>query len=236
MIKCVAIDDEPIALSIIQEYCNRMGGIELHTFTSPSAGMKWIREHRPDIVFLDIEMKSHNGIDLARQLPEGIALVFTTAFAQYAIDGFEADAIDFLHKPIFYPRLERAMQKALKWLGTSVTETNEAITLKVGHKNIVIRLADISYIEAMDNYVRIFRKNSPTIMPQITMKEMEQRLASGAFMRIHRSYIVPLNDIERFSNRQIYLKGLDNPIPVGRKYTASLVNFYNSTKPNQSEK
>ena len=104
MIKCVAIDDEPIALSIIQEYCKRYGDIDLQCFTSPIAGMDCIRSTRPDIVFLDIEMNSHNGLTLAKELPAGTCLIFTTAFSHYAIDGFNVDAVDFLHKPIFYPR------------------------------------------------------------------------------------------------------------------------------------
>ena len=112
MIKCVAIDDEPIALSIIQEYCSRYGGIELKCFTSPIAGMDYIRENKPDIVFLDIEMNSHNGVTLAKELPAGTCLIFTTAYANYALDGFNVDAVDFLHKPIFYPRFEKAMAKA----------------------------------------------------------------------------------------------------------------------------
>lgn len=103
MIKCVAIDDEPIALAIIREHCKRMGGIQLECFTSPVAGMECISRTHPDIVMLDIEMNSHNGIDLARQLPEGTCLIFTTAYAQYALEGFNVDAVDFLHKPIFFP-------------------------------------------------------------------------------------------------------------------------------------
>ena len=104
MIKCVAIDDEPIALSIIKEYCNRYGDIELDCFTSPLAGMEYIRSTGADIVFLDIEMNSYNGLALAKELPAGTCLIFTTAYASYALEGFNVDAVDFLHKPIFYHR------------------------------------------------------------------------------------------------------------------------------------
>lgn len=131
MIKCVAIDDEPIALSIIQEYCKRYGDIDLQCFTSPIAGMDCIRSTRPDIVFLDIEMNSHNGLTLAKELPAGTCLIFTTAFSHYAIDGFNVDAVDFLHKPIFYPRFERAMEKAKKYmkLSAEADEMSGTITL-----------------------------------------------------------------------------------------------------------
>ena len=88
MLKCVAIDDEPIALSIIEEYCRRHGGVELSTFTSPVEGMEFVYATHPDVVFLDIELNSHSGLDLARQLPSGTCLIFTTAYSDYALDGF----------------------------------------------------------------------------------------------------------------------------------------------------
>ena len=114
MIKCVAIDDEPIALSIIQEYCRRLGNIELQCFTSPIEGMACVKETYPDIVFLDIELNSHNGVELAKDISKDTCIIFTTAFSQYALDGFNVDAVDFMHKPIFYPRFEHAVQKALR--------------------------------------------------------------------------------------------------------------------------
>lgn len=148
MIKCVAIDDEPIALSIIKEYCNRYGDIELECFTSPVAGMECVRSSKPQIVFLDIEMNSHNGVELAKELPAGTCLIFTTAYANYALDGFNADAVDFLHKPIFYPRFERAMAKAKKYLQYTDSDTAAGfITLKADHKNVVVNLKDIIVID-----------------------------------------------------------------------------------------
>lgn len=220
MIKCVAIDDEPIALSIIEEYCNRYNGdIELHTFSSPIAGMECVRDIRPDIVFMDIEMSSHNGMELAKDIPDEICLIFTTAYSNYALDGFNVDAVDFLQKPIFYPRFERAIEKAKRYLGKDRnSEQEESITLKVEHKTMVLKLSDILYVEAMDNYVKIFRKDLPMVLPQITMKEMESRLPTDRFIRVHRSYIISTAYIEKYSNRQIYLHNAKQPIPVGRKY------------------
>ena len=212
MIKCVAIDDEPIALSIIQEYCNRYGGIELKCFTSPIAGIDHIKEIKPDIVFLDIEMNSHNGVTLAKELPGGTCLIFTTAYANYALDGFNVDAVDFLHKPIFYPRFEQAMAKAKIFIQHKSPETStRCITLKADHKNVVVNLNDVIVIEAMDNYVKIFRKDMPTVVTQITMKEIEAMLPDDCFVRIHRSFIVSIPFIEKFSNRIVYLH---NCIPL----------------------
>lgn len=218
--KCVAIDDEPIALSIIREYCRRYGDIDLCAFTSPVEGMDKIREIRPDVVFLDIEMNSHNGIDLARQLPENTCIIFTTAYSQYALDGFNVNAVDFLHKPIFYPRFEQAMQKVQRYLyhADAPISLDNILALKVEHQNVIVKLADICYMEAMDNYIKIFRKNLPTIVTQMTMKDMETRLPKDRFIRLHRSYIVPVSDIEKYSNRHIYLRNSSQAIPVGRKY------------------
>ncbi len=236
MIKCVAIDDEPIALSIIQEYCKTYGEIDLETYTSPIAGMERIKSVCPDIVFLDIEMNSHNGVALARELPPGTCLIFTTAYSQYALDGFNVDAIDFLHKPIFYHRFERAMEKAIKWLGKKEDKPQrETITLKVEHKNVVVDIDDIAFIEAMDNYVKVFRRGLPMVLSQITMKEMESILPTDRFNRVHRSFIVSLNAIDKFSNRKIYLLNSDRTIPVGRKYIETFNNLYNIFKLNNND-
>lgn len=234
MIKCVAIDDEPIALSIIQEHCNRYGDMELKCFTSPVAGMECIQSTKPDIVFLDIEMNSHNGVALARELPAGTCLIFTTAYASYALEGFNVDAVDFLQKPIFYPRFEKAMAKAEIFVRHAQTDTQHEpgyITLKADHKVVVVNLKDIIAIEAMDNYVKIFRKNLPTVVPLITMKEIESMLPPDCFIRIHRSYIIAIPFIEKFSNRTIYLRDFPRPVPAGRKYITSLNNLSNKIQP-----
>ncbi|MDE6772696.1 MAG: LytTR family DNA-binding domain-containing protein [Muribaculaceae bacterium] len=230
--KCIAIDDEPIALSIIREYCRRYGEIDLECFTSPIAGMARIGETHPDIVFLDIEMNSHNGLELARKLPEGTALIFTTAYSQYALDGFNADAVDFLSKPIFYPRFERAMEKAMKFITQSQPSPvkRECITLKSEHKNVVVDYNDIIFIEAMDNYIKVYRKEMPMVLSQITMKEMEATLPSDRFVRVHRSFIVALHAIDRFSNRKIYFRDSKKDVPVGRKYLQDFISIYNEPK------
>lgn len=235
MMRCIAIDDEPIALSIIQEYCKQYGNIDLETYTSPIAGMERVKSICPDIVFLDIEMNSHNGVALARELPMGTCLIFTTAYSQYALDGFNVDAVDFLHKPIFYPRFERAMEKAIKWLGKKEDKPQrETITLKVEHKNVVVDIDDITFIEAMDNYVKVFRRGLPMVLSQITMKDMESILPTDRFNRVHRSFIVSLNAIDKFSNRKIYLLNSDRTIPVGRKYIETFNNLYNIFKLNNN--
>lgn len=235
MIKCIAIDDEPIALSIIREYCRRYGDISLEVFTSPVAGMERVRAIRPDIVFMDIEMNSHNGMALARELPPGTCLIFTTAYSQYALEGFNADAVDFLHKPVFYPRFVQALEKAKRWLGNGEAMAHRnTIMFKVEHKNVVVDIDDITFIEAMDNYVKVYRRGMSMVLSQITMKETMTMLPPDMFIRVHRSYIVSLNAIEKFSNRKIYLRNSDRTIPVGRKYVEEFNNLFNIFKQNNT--
>ena len=104
--KCIAIDDEPMALEILSSFCQRYGNIELTTFNNPISGMDRVRKMKPDLLFLDIEMGDVNGVELARDLPQGTLLIFTTAYAEYALDGFDLNAVDFLHKPFSYGRFE----------------------------------------------------------------------------------------------------------------------------------
>ncbi len=234
-IKCVAIDDEPIALSIISEYCRRYGNLDLKCFTSPVEGMECILEEKPDIVFLDIEMNSHNGITLAKELPEETCLILTTAYASYALEGYNVDAVDFLHKPIFYPRFEKAMEKAKRFMRNEEKESSAGtITLKADYKNVVVDLKDIVVIEAMDNYVKIYRKDKPNIVPQIPMKEIEAQLPADRFIRIHRSYIIAIQYVDRFSNRQIHLQHFPRPVPAGRKYLEAYNNLQHLFRPDSN--
>lgn len=237
MITCVAIDDEPIALEIIKDHCNRRGDISLECFTSPADGLAHIHRTKPDLVFLDVEMNSHNGLELARELPEGTLLIFTTAFSQYALDGFDMNAIDFLHKPIFYERFARAMDKVAAWKAKegAAPAYRDTLTVKSEYKNVVIDLDTIDYVEAMDNYVKIYRRGLPTIVSQITMREVESRLPAERFIRVHRSFIVALDGIDRFSNRKIYLRGITTPIPVGRTYNDSFQRLYDAFRLNGRE-
>lgn len=222
MINCVALDDEPIALTIISRFCERFGDIELNTFTDPRLGINFIKEHKPQLVMLDIEMNDISGLDLARQLPLGTMLIFTTAYANYALEGFELNAIDFLHKPFSYSRFERAVKKAEYIINAQKIQNHQqtaerAIVVKVEYKNVLIPLVTILYVEAMDNYVRIHRINDRPIVSQITMKALTEMLPEGEFTRIHKSYIVSRSRIKNFTRTQVVI--INNVcLPVGRSY------------------
>ncbi len=222
--RCIAIDDEPIALAIIEEYCNRRGNMQLETYSNPHLGLQRVMEWMPDLVFLDIEMNGVSGIELARSIPKDCCIIFTTAYADYALEGFEVNAIDFLHKPFFYARFEKAVAKAAELTAMrSMMKMSESaerkITLKVEYKNVTVSIDDILYIEAMDNYCKLYRIGKPTIISQISLKSLLAMLPQNLFIRTHRSFAVPVNRIARFTRQQIELTDGTTHIPIGRMYS-----------------
>ena len=224
--KCVAIDDEPMALEVIKSFCQRVGDMELHTFTNPLAGIDHVKRTHPELLFLDVKMGEVSGVNLAREIPQGTFLVFTTAYAQYAIDGFDLNAVDFLHKPFSFTRFEKAVnkvQQAIRLVNYSAAPPleGEVITVKVEYKNVTVQLSSILYVQAMDNYVKIFTTDGRTVVTQLSMKSLEAMLPQGDFVRVHKSYIVPRHRIESYSRTLLTLTG-GTKIPVGRAYSDKL--------------
>lgn len=217
-IACIAIDDEPIALSIIEQFCQRHGGLELRTFSEPQAGLDEIRRSKPDIVFLDIEMTEVNGLQIARQLPQTCCFIFTTAYTEYAVDGFNMDAADFLHKPFSYDRFTKAVERAMRQVTfLKDKEQTRSIVVKQEYTNVMIPVAEIVYIEAMENYVKIYREPDGYTVSRMSMKSLVELLPSDEFVRIHRSYIVAKSKIRGFSKHHIQLPS-GSELPVGRIY------------------
>lgn len=227
--KCIAIDDEPIALTIIEQFCNRCGDMDITTYTDPIIGLERIKSTKPDVVFLDIEMGGINGIDIAKELPAGIFLVFTTAYAEYAVDGFELNATDYLHKPFSFNRFEKAIEKVrrikkLESLSAApVLGEEEEITLKVEYKNVKIKIASIEYIEAMDNYIKVFLTDGKNVLSQTSMKAILEMLPTDRFMRVHKSYIVPLHKVANYTRRQLTLYHRSVEIPIGRVFADDFI-------------
>lgn len=223
MIRCIAIDDEPVALSIIRNYCERRGGMILETYSSPRLGMQRVCAWKPDLVLLDIEMNGTSGIELARQLPPSCCLIFTTAYAQYALDGFEVNAVDFLHKPFFYERFDHAMQKAEKWLRMNdLLRTSESperqLRLKSEYKNVTVSVDYILYIESMDNYIKVHLADGTSVLSKIPLRTIEEQLPHDEFIRIHRSFVVARRRIAGFSSSEITLNPKGKVLPIGKKY------------------
>lgn len=230
--KIIAIDDEPIALNIIERYCERRGGIVLETYSKPLLGMQRIREWLPDIVLLDIEMNGTSGIELAGQLPQSCCLIFTTAYAHYALDGFEVNAVDFLHKPYFYGRFDRALQKAEQWLRmhdllrTAQSATRQFV-LKSEYKNVTISIDEILFIESIDNYVKVHLADGASVLSKMPLRSIEEQLPQGEFIRIHRSFLVSRCRIARFSRSEVALAKCEKALPIGKKYLDDVIQQLN---------
>lgn len=222
-ISCIAIDDEPMALLVIEQFCRRRGGLELTTFSEPRVGLEEICRRKPDLVFLDIQMNSLNGLEIADTLPRECCFIFTTAYAEYALEGFNLDAVDFLHKPFSYERFEVAVEKALRRIGARRSLPVECLVVKQEYSNVSIPLGDILYIEALGNYVKIVRSSGGHVLTRTNLKNITDSLPDGTFLRIHRSYVIAVSSVVSFTRTKVVLRGHDEGLPVGAQYAAQVL-------------
>lgn len=223
IVRCVAIDDEPLALEVIDKFCQRIGNVELKKFSNPAEGLEAVLSTRPDIVFLDIEMDGLSGLAIASQLPEETCFIFTTAYLRYALEGFDLDAVDYLHKPYAYSRFQIAFSKALRRIGRQQIKTNsQCIVVKQDYSNISIPIDDILYVEAIEGYSKIFRSSGECVMSRILLKNVFAMLPQESFLRIHRSYIVSRSKIKSFNKQEIFLNN-GTALPIGRQYAPELI-------------
>jgi DNA-binding LytR/AlgR family response regulator len=215
---CVALDDEPLALQIIAQYCGSIDFINLQkVFTNPDEAKIYIEQNQVDVLFLDIQMPDINGIQFYKKLSKKPAVIFTTAFKDYAAEGFDIDAVDYLLKPYSNERFLKAIQKAkeyIEFLSAQDLQFNN-IFVKCNNEMVKINLKDIEYIEALDDYIKIHIKPYP-VLTLMTLKGVMEKLPTQLFARVHRSYIVPLNKIEKFSRNKIQIAGKE--IPIGSSY------------------
>lgn len=212
-----------MALLVIEQFCHRKGGMELTTFSEPRVGLEEIRRRKPDLVFLDIQMNSLNGLEIADKLPHECCFIFTTAYAEYALNGFDLDAVDFLHKPFSYERFEVAVEKALRRIHGRRPSVPESLVVKQEYNNVSIPLNDILYVEALGNYVKIVRASGGHVLTRTNLKAITDLLPADRFMRIHRSYVVPVASVVSFTRSKIVLKGCEGSLPVGAQYVALIL-------------
>lgn len=221
-LRCVAIDDEPLALDIISKFCERFGGIELSVYSDPAEGIEVIRKGDFDLAFLDVEMEGINGLEIAAAVPPEACFIFTTAYLDYAFDGFNLNAVDYLHKPFAYDRFKLAVEKAIKKLDYNEhVQADKCIVVKQEYNNVSIPVADIAYVEAMEGYSKIFRTDGSCTLSRVILKTIGAMLPQKKFLRIHRSFIVAVDKIRSFSRQSVTLAS-GQTIPVGRQYSALL--------------
>lgn len=201
-LNCIIIDDEPLAAELLASYARKTLFLNLiGVFNSSVDGIKVIRENRVDLIFLDIQMPELSGLEFAKILPKETKIIFTTAFSQYAVDGYKANAVDYLMKPISYDDFLAGANRALEWF-RSVRQSENAsddrfIFVKSEYKLVKIMFDDILYIEGLKDYVKIYLTDGrDPVMSLMNMKKIEESLPKPEFMRIHRSYIVHMRKIE----------------------------------------
>jgi DNA-binding LytR/AlgR family response regulator len=217
MIKCIAIDDEPPALELIKEYVSRFPTLQLlQTFDDAISGNEFLKNEQVDLLFIDINMPDITGLDLVRSLKERPMVIFTTAHKKFAIDGFELDAIDYLLKPVSFERFEKAVNKAIEYFDyrkKPVEVLPDSLFVYSEYRMIKILLADIEYIESLEDYIKIHIRDNKPVMTLMTMKKVIEKLSPEKFRRIHRSYIVSVNSVKSILNRKAKLiSGAELPI------------------------
>lgn len=218
MIKAIAVDDEPLALMVIENYCARNEHVELvKTFSNLKDAQKYMNQFQIDLLFLDIQISRSNGMDFYKGLEHKVPVIFTTAFSEYAIEGFNVAALDYLLKPIEYERFDEAIQKAvLIIVDKKLAEDQNFLTIRADYKLNKIPYDEILYLEGLDDYVKIHLNDGKKITARISMKGIQEKLPDHLFLRVHRSYIVPLNKIKSFQNKVLSLGEIE--IPVGDTY------------------
>lgn len=241
--RCIAIDDEPLALHVIEDYCSKIDFLHLEgTFTSAIDAVKILNKHKIDLVFIDIQMPNITGIEFVRMLKKPPLIIFTTAFSEYAIESFELNALDYLLKPIPFDRFFHSVNKAYELYClknnrvtnsplTPVMPIKEAeqkfILIKVEYSTVKVAFEDIQYIEGIKDYVKI-KLTSNTLITKVTMKYLEEKLPKNNFMRVHKSFIVSLNSIEKIENSRIIIE--NKFIPIGSSYRLLFNEYVNQYK------
>ena len=209
-IKCIIVDDEPLAISLMEGYVCKTSFLELiGKCANAFEALEMIENNTVDLVFLDIQMPDLNGLELSRLINKQTKVIFTTAYEQYAIEGFKVDAIDYLLKPFNYEEFLKASFKSKEWFNLSEGKVQEAephIYVKSEYKQVKINLSEIQYIEGLKDYVKIYIKNRLNpILTILSLKILEEKLANNNFMRVHRSFIVNLAHIESIERSQIII-------------------------------
>lgn len=225
--RCVIIDDEPLAVDVIESYINQIGGMEIVAkFNNPLDAITILNKHQVDLIFLDIEMPNLTGLDLVRTVENITQFIFTTAYPQHALDGFELNATDYLVKPIPFQRFLKAVSRAKEKYElehsiaaqsntSSENNKNDFIFVKSEYENIKVNIQDIKYIEGLKDYIKIHLKSEKTLLTLSSFKAILEKLPSN-FIRTHRSYIINIDCIRAMQKTNVFIN--DIRIPIGETF------------------
>lgn len=225
--RCVIIDDEPLAVDVIESYINQIGGMEIVAkCNNPLDAITILNKHQVDLIFLDIEMPNLTGLDLVKTVDSIPQFIFTTAYPQHALDGFELNATDYLVKPIPFQRFLKAVSRAKEKYElehsiaaqsntSSENNKNDFIFVKSEYENIKVNIQDIKYIEGLKDYIKIHLKSEKTLLTLSSFKAILEKLPSN-FIRTHRSYIINIDCIRAMQKTNVFIN--DIRIPIGETF------------------
>ncbi len=213
-IRCVIIDDEPFAVELLRGYLLATNGVTLQAaFTDAVAAIEFLKRETTDLLFVDIHMPDVNGLELVRSLREPPLVIFTTAHREFGFEGFELDAVDYLLKPISLERFSRAVEKVKESFSNRKGTPGEHLVVYSEYRMVRVNLADIEYIESLEDYIRIHLVSGKSIMTLMTLKGVLEKLPGRQFQRIHRSYIIRTACVQSILNRKITLQsGVQLPV------------------------
>ncbi|MFY1045030.1 LytR/AlgR family response regulator transcription factor [Chryseobacterium sp. GP-SGM7] len=223
MIRAIALDDEILALRIIENYAEKIENLTLEkVFNKQSDAQKYLNKFPVDLIFLDIEMPAKNGLDFYKNISQNTKVIFTTAYSEYAVDAFSVNAIDYLLKPFSFERFKTAIEKV-----KNSSENTEAkhLSIRADYKLHKINFNDILLIEGLDDYIQIHLKDSAKITARSSMKSIMEKLSDKDFIRVHRSFIVPVRDIKIIVNKNIHIA--EFIIPIGETYKDEVMKILN---------
>lgn len=214
MIKAIALDDEPLALEILQSLCDTIEYIDLEkTFTKSDEAFKYLKKYPVDLLFLDINMPSISGLDFYKKLPHKTMVIFTTAYSEFAVEGFTLSATDYLLKPISLSRFQQAAEKAYsQWKLQNQNIEQQYLFIRADYSLIKILFSDILFIEGLDDYLKIHIQNQKTVVARMTLKAILQKLPETEFVRVHRSFIIPVSKVSKIRNKIIFIDQTEIPI------------------------
>jgi two-component system LytT family response regulator len=224
-LKCIIIEDEPLAVKVLSDYVSQVPFLELQkTFKDAILATDYLRKNTIDLIFLDIHLPKLKGMSFLKTLPDPPAVIITTAYHQYAVEGYDLNVTDYLLKPIEFERFLKAVNKVKDSFKSRIqgNESKSFIFLNVQKKKVKILFSDILYIESQREYIKIVTLKKE-FLSKISTKEIENLLPQNLFRRIHRSFIVSIDKIESFSAKEVEIKG--KTIPIGRDFSDVVDSF-----------
>lgn len=226
MISAIALDDEIPALEVLEALSSRNNTIDLKAvFSKTNDALRYLQKHEIDLLFLDINMPAMSGLDFAKAIDNNIIIIFTTSYSEYAVEGFNLNAIDYLLKPFSYQRFIQAVNKAKNLYDSRITPKVEPLFFRANYGIMKIYPNEILFIEGLDNYLKIHLVNGKKQVLRITLKEILEKLPEDQFLRVHKSYIIAITAVDFIRNKTIFIG--NDEIPLSKTFEISFFKVFN---------